>query len=395
LQENPLQDLESIVKKPIYLDYNATTPIAPEAIKAMLPYLYEEYGNPSSSHAYGVRTKKAVEDARRQAANLLNCNTGEIIFTSGGTESNNMAIRGAALINRERGNHIVTCAIEHPAVMEVCKWLTNEGFKLTILPVDGTGMVDPVDLRQAITEETILVSIMQANNEVGTLQPIQTLVNIAHDKGALFHTDVAQAVGKIDVNMKSLGVDLLSVAGHKLYAPKGVGVLYVKKGVELPNLMFGAGHEKGRRPGTENVMEIAGFGAACQIISRELKDIQTHYAKMRDRLHQGLENVLGENVVRLNGHPTLRLPNTLSLCFYKIAANRLLTDITEGVAASAGSACHADQVSVSSVLSAMQVPINWAMGTIRFSVGRGTTSDEVDQAIGIITKAVQKLQQSP
>jgi len=380
------------MSNPIYLDYNATTPIAPEAVKAMLPYLEGEFGNPSSSHPYGMRGKEAVENAKNQTAKLLNCDTNEIIFTSGGTESNNHAIRGAVLKNRARGNHIITSAVEHPAVIEVCRWLKKGGFELSILPVDGYGMVNPDDLKSAIRPGTILVSIMGANNEVGTVQPIQHLVEIAHEHGALFHTDAAQAVGKLRVDVRELGIDLLSVAGHKLYAPKGVGALYVRDGVELTNLLFGAGHENGRRPGTENVLEITGLGAACQLADQEYETTFTHLESMRDRLHQGLEEILGSEMLRLNGHPTQRLPNTLSLCFKKIPGNILLDKISDKVAASAGSACHADKVSVSSVLEAMQVPLDWAMGTIRFSVGRGTTTAAIDQAIQIITRAVFELQ---
>ena len=380
------------MSNPIYLDYNATTPIAPEAIKVMLPYLEREFGNPSSSHPYGMRGKGAVENARIQTARLLNCHPNEIVFTSSGTESNNHAIRGTVSKHHERGSHIITSAVEHPAVIEVCKWLVEQGCELTILPVDGYGMVNPDDLRSAFRQETILVSIMQANNEVGTVQPIQELVEITHDNGALFHTDAAQAVGKLKVDVKKLGIDLLSVAGHKLYAPKGVGALYIKDGVAVTNLLFGAGHENGRRPGTENVLEITGLGAACQYADKEYETTCSHLKTMRDRLHQGLEEILGSESLRLNGHPTQRLPNTLSLCFKKVPGNILLDEINTMVAASAGSACHADQISVSSVLAAMRVPIDWAMGTIRFSVGRFTTTDEIDQAIQIISSAVFKLQ---
>jgi len=380
------------MSNPIYLDYNATTPIAPEAKKVMLPYLESEFGNPSSSHPYGLRGKQAVENARNQIARLLNCHPNEIVFTSSGTESNNHAIRGIVSKHHERGGHIITCAVEHPAVIEVCKWLVEQGCELTVLPVDGYGMVNPDDLKNAFRQETILVSIMQANNEVGTVQPIHELVEITHEHGAFFHTDAAQAVGKLKVDVKKLGIDLLSVAGHKLYAPKGVGALYIRDGVEVTNLLFGAGHENGRRPGTENVLEIAGLGAACQYADREYETTYTHLEMMRDRLHLGLEEILGSECLRLNGHPTQRLPNTLSLCFKKVPGNILLDEINEKVAASAGSACHADQISVSSVLAAMQVPIDWAMGTIRFSVGRFTTTDEIDQAIQIITSAVFKHQ---
>ncbi len=381
----------------IYLDYNATTPIAPEVAEAMVPYLYEHFGNPSSSHPYGVAAKHAVESARGQVADLLGCRPGEVIFTSGGTESNNYAIKGVALANRGRGDHIITSAVEHPAVVEVCKWLATQGFRLTVLPVDEYGLVDPADLEGAMEAGTLLVTVMHANNEVGTIQPIRELAEIAHRGGALMHTDAAQSVGKITVDVDELGVDLLSVAGHKVYAPKGVGALYIRDGVELAPLLHGAGHEGGRRPGTENVLEIVGLGQACQIAGRDLEKNVAHFQQMRDRLHQGLLRELGAeaNVVRLNGHPQKRLPNTLSLSFRGVEANTLLAQIGEEVAASAGAACHADQVDVSAVLAAMQVPVEWAMGTVRFSVGRGTTAADVDRAGEVVAGAVQAARGRP
>jgi len=377
---------------PIYLDYNATTPIAREVAEAMGPYLYEHFGNPSSSHPYGVATKRAVEGARAQVAALLGCRSGEVVFTSGGTESNNYAIKGVALAHRDRGDHVITTAIEHPAVVEVCAWLETQGFRVTVLPVDGDGLVDPADLERAITPGTLLVTVMHANNEVGTIQPIRELAGIAHRHGAWMHTDAAQSVGKIPVRVDDLGVDLLSVAGHKVYAPKGIGALYVRTGVELAPLMHGAGHEGGRRPGTENVLEIVGLGAACQVAGRDLEQNMDHFRKMRDRLHQGLLRELGKGAVQLNGHPEKRLPNTLSLSFRGVEANTLLSEIGEEVAASAGAACHADQVDVSAILEAMRVPVEWAMGTVRFSVGRDTTAEQVDHAIEIVAGAVRRIQ---
>jgi cysteine desulfurase len=377
---------------PIYLDYNATTPVAREVAEAMTPYLYEHFGNPSSSHPYGVATKRAVEGARAQVAALLGCQPSEVIFTSGGTESNNYAIKGVALAGRDRGNHIITTAVEHPAVIEVCEWLETQGFRVTILPVDAYGMVEPADLERAITFDTLLVTVMHANNEVGTVQPIPQLAEIAHHHGALMHTDAAQSVGKIPVDVDALGVDLLSVAGHKLYAPKGVGALYIRSGVQLVQLMHGAGHEGGRRPGTENVMYNVGLGKACEVAARDLEKNMNHFKAMRDRLHDGLLGELGPEAVRLNGHPDRRLPNTLSLSFRGVEANTLLSEIGEQVAASAGAACHADEVDVSAVLEAMHVPVDWAMGTVRFSVGRGTTSEEIDRAVAVVAPAVRRLQ---
>jgi len=375
---------------PIYLDYNATTPIAREAADAMVPYLYEHYGNPSSSHPYGAATRQAVERARAQVTALLGCQPGEVVFTSGGTESNNAAIKGTAWASRER-NHIITSAVEHPAVMDVCRWLETQGLRITVLPVDEFGLVAPADLEKIITPDTLLVTVMHANNEVGTLQPIAELAEIAHHYGALMHTDAAQSVGKLPVNVDALGVDLLSVAGHKLYAPKGIGVLYIRDDVQLINLMHGAGHESGRRPGTENVLEIVGLGQACEIAGRDLEKNQAHFQAMRDKLHAGLVQALGEESVRLNGHPEKRLPNTLSLSFRGVKANVLLAHISQQVAASAGSACHADAVTMSAVLQAMQVPVEWGMGTVRFSVGRHTSAEEIDQAIMIVAEAVRSM----
>jgi cysteine desulfurase len=376
----------------IYLDYNATTPIAREVADAMEPYLYEHFGNPSSSHPYGLKARQSVETARTQVAALLGCRPAEVVFTSGGTESNNYAIKGVALAYRERGKHIITSAVEHPAVTEVCDWLEDQSFRITVLPVDEHGLVDPADLERDIRPDTVLVTVMHANNEVGTIQPIADLAEIAHRHGALVHTDAAQSAGKIPVNVDALGADLLSIAGHKLYAPKGVGALYVRNGVQLARLMHGAGQEGGCRPGTENVLEIVGLGQACEVALRDLEKNMAHFQGMRDRLYEGLLGILGETTVRLNGHPHKRLPNTLDLSFYGVQANVLLAEIGEDVAASAGAACHADSVDISGVLKAMQVPVEWAKGTIRLSVGRGTTAEDVDRAAGIVAEAVRRNQ---
>ena len=363
--------------QPIYLDYNATTPISKEVADAMAPYLYGNFGNPSSIHAYGTQAKLAVEAARSQVANLIHADPVEVVFTSGGTESNNYAILGAAYANKARGNHIITSAIEHPAVLEVCQYLETQGFKVSYLPVDQYGMVDPADLESALTPKTILVSIMHANNEVGTIQPIQAFSRLAHAAGAIMHTDAAQSVGKIPVDVHALEVDLLSIAGHKLYAPKGIGALYIRTGVDLAKLMYGASHELNRRPGTENVLEIVGLGKACEIAERDLAKNRQYYAQMRDTLHQSLEQSLPVGSFLLNGHPELRLPNTLSLAFHEVEANTLLSEIGDRVAASAGAACHADMIDLSPVLEAMAVPIEYAMGTIRFSTGRDTTLSQI------------------
>lgn len=379
------------MKTPIYLDYNATTPIDKRVADAMLPYLYDVFGNPSSSHSYGVQAKLVIETARRQVALLLGAAPTEIIFTSGGTEANNLAIRGYCLHNKQKGNHIITSAIEHPAVLDVCSSLVEDGFDLTILPVDQYGMVNPQDLSSALRSDTILVSIMHANNEVGTIQHIRELTRITHQAGAVFHCDAAQSVGKICVDVDELGVDLLSVAGHKLYAPKGVGALYIRAGIQIVKTTQGAGHERNLRPGTENVLEIVGLGKAAEIVIQDLDINALHFETMRDRLQLGIITDVGKDSTRVNGHPNFRLPNTLSISFYNQQANILLLKISAQVAASAGAACHADQINISNVLKAMNVPVEWAMGTLRFSVGRETTLDEIDFATEIICQAVKRI----
>jgi len=375
--------------KPIYLDYNATTPHDPEVIDAMRPFLEEEFGNPSSSHRYGAAPQMAVVESRRQVAALLHCRPEEITFTSGGTESNNHAIKGVADACGDKGNHIITSQIEHPAILEVCEFLEKKGMEVTYLPVDGQGMVSVSAVEAAVTARTILITIMHANNEVGTIQPIAEIARIAKAHGILLHTDAAQSVGKIPTEVDTLGVDLLSVAGHKVYAPKGVGALYIRDGVKLTNLMHGAGQECGRRPGTENVLEIVGLGKACEIAGRDLDRNMMHMQHMRDRLFRGIRDSCGN--VRVNGHPQQRVPNTLSISFEGLEANRILNAIGAEVAASAGAACHADTIEVSAVLKAMEVPLNWAKGTLRLTTGRRTTEAEIDEAVEVISKAVESL----
>ena len=372
----------------IYLDYNATTAIDPEVAEAMLPYIHGYFGNPSSGHSFGREAREGVDRARRQVASLLGCADDDLIFTSGGTEANNHAIKGVAWANRHRGNHIITSSIEHPAVTEVCHYLERQGFEVTFLPVDDSGMVDPRQVEQAATAETILVSIMHANNEVGTIQPIAEIAEIAHLHGALVHADCAQSVGKIPVRVDDLGVDLLSIAGHKLYAPKGIGALYIRPGVRLEKLMHGADHEQDRRAGTENVIQMAGLGMACELIERNLTRYNGQMAALRDRLERGLLGASRDR--RINGNAEKRLPNTSSLAFRGLEADRILANLPT-VAASAGAACHSGQVEVSHVLEAMNVPTEYAMGTLRFSVGRFTTEDEIDRAIAEINDVARRL----
>ena len=367
--------------KPIYLDYNATTPIDKEVKEAMLPYLNEHFGNPSSSHWYGIQTKKAIQKARKQVASILNCNAEEIIFTSGGTESNNFAIKGFAFANREKGNHIITSTIEHPAVIEVCKFLEKNGFDISYIPVDKYGIVNLSELEKAITFQTILITIMHANNEIGTIQLIKDISEIARKNEIIFHTDAAQSVGKIPTDVNELGVDLLSIAGHKFYAPKGVGALYIRNGLSIENIMHGAGQEKGIRPGTENILEIVGLGKACEIAKRDLEKNMNHMRAMRDKLHEMLIEKFPD--LKLNGHPSNRLPNTLNICFKNVDEYFQLSLFLE-IAASAGAACHSDVVTLSPVLQAMNVPLELAKGTIRFSTGKMTTEKEIEQAVKII-----------
>ena len=370
------------------MDYNATTPHAPEVIAAIEPYLREHFGNPSSSHWYGIQIRNAVKNSRRQVASLLNCQPEEIIFTSGGTESNNHAIKGVASAYRNKGNHIITTKIEHPAVIEVCKFLEQNGFEITYLPVDRFGMVEVSDIEKKIKPETIFITIMHANNEVGTIQPVKQISRITKERGIIMHTDAAQSIGKIPTDVNQLGVDLLSIAGHKLYAPKGIGALYIKQGLQLAKFIHGAGHEQGRRAGTENVMGIVGLGKACEIVKRDREKNRQHMKKMTDRLYDGLKSRLKE--VRLNGHPKMRLPNTLSLSFKDIDVNKLLSEIRDYVAVSAGAACHSGGAEVSHVLKAMGIPIEYVKSTIRFSTGRMTTEKEIDKAISIIANNIDK-----
>jgi cysteine sulfinate desulfinase/cysteine desulfurase-like protein len=319
---------------------------------------------------------------------MLGCDADDLIFTSGGTEANNHAIKGVAEAHCQRGNHIITTAVEHPAVTEVCHYLEGHGFRVTYLPVDEGGMVDPEQVKEAITSETLLVTIMHANNEVGTIMPIREIADIAHRHGALMHSDCAQSVGKIPVRADDLGVDLLSIAGHKLYAPKGIGALYIRPGVRLEKLMHGANHEQDRRAGTENVIDMAGLGRACELIEQNLAQYAQHMATVRDRLERGLLDSGMD--VRVNGHPEKRLPNTSSVSFRSVEADRVLASLPT-VAASAGAACHADEVEVSHVLAAMNVPEEYAMGTLRLTVGRFTTEDEIARAISEITDVVGSL----
>ncbi|MCD6345853.1 MAG: selenide, water dikinase SelD [Bacteroidales bacterium] len=373
--------------KVIYLDYNATTPISATVAKAMQPYFTEHFGNPSSSHIYGSVTRTAVEKARRQLASLLGCHAHEIIFTSGGTESNNLAIQGVAFAQQKHGRHIITSGIEHPAVAEVCNYLESLGFIITRINPDAYGLIDAESVIQAIRHDTILISIMHANNEVGTIQPISEISEVAREKGIVMHSDCAQSIGKIPVRVDDLGVDLLSVAAHKFYGPKGVGALYIREGTPLKKIYHGADHEMNTRPGTENVLEIVGLGQAAEEAEKNMAANTEAMMQARDHLESKLQDAMPQ--MRVNGHPDLRLPNTLSVSFQNLEASTLLLAM-DTVAASAGAACHTDGVTVSATLEAMGVPVDWAMGTIRFSTGRYTSIDEVNRAADEIIKKVKQ-----
>jgi cysteine desulfurase len=375
----------------IYLDYNATTPIDPAVLDEMLPYLREHYGNPSSTHTYGQTAHEAVDRARQRVADLLGAQPDEIVFTGGGSEASNHAIKGVVFAKLRgifgrwtKDSHIITSAVEHPATLQPCEFLKRVGCRITILPVDKYGVVDPDDVRKALDRKTVLVSIMHANNEVGTLQPITEIAVIAHKHGVYMHTDAAQSVGKVPVNVNELGVDLLSVAGHKLYAPKGVGALFIRPRVKLEPQIHGAGHEGGRRAGTENVPYVVALGKACEIAQHSLPQTTGRLRSLRDRLWERLQSAWGERVI-LNGHPEKRLPNTFNVNFAGWIGAELLRSVPE-IAASTGSACHEGCVRLSPVLEAMGVPPDVGRGAVRLSVGRFTTDEEIDRAAEAINR---------
>jgi cysteine desulfurase len=359
---------------PVYLDYNASTPIDPTVVAAMRPFLEGDFGNPSSGHWASTRAKAALDNARGQVAALLGCASDEVVLTSGGSEANNFALKGVFLALRNKGEHIITTQVEHPAILSPCRFLETLGARVTQLSVDRTGRVDPDAVARAITPRTILISVMHANNEVGTIQPIAEIGRIAREHGILFHTDAAQSIGKIPTSVHDLSVDLLSIAGHKVYAPKGVGAIYVRRSVELEPLINGAGHEGGRRAGTESALLAVGLGAACTL-ARDLAPMARINA-LRDRFWQALQQRFGDRVV-LNGHPQYCLPNTLNVSFVGQIGADILQRL-DSVAASTGSACHSGSIELSPVLKAMGTPPQVGMGAIRFSLGRYTTDTEID-----------------
>lgn len=372
----------------IYLDHNGTTPLAPEVVEAMKPHLGKEYGNPSSSHGLGRHAKQSLEGARAEVAKLIGCLPQEVVFTSGGTESNNMAIKGVAHSLSHKGRHVVTTEIEHPAVTNPCLFLMYQGYDVTFLPVDRFGLVDPLAVKDAIKPTTILISVMHANNETGAVQPIEQIGELAQDAGVLFHTDAAQSAGKIPVDVSALRVDFLSLAGHKMYAPKGIGALFIRDGLKIEPFMHGAGQESGRRAGTENVMFAVALARACALARVRITEDTERIRHLRDRFHELLAGHIPGLV--LNGHTYARLPNTLNVSLPGINGGALLDAIPE-VCASTGAACHDRSVSLSHVLAAMQVPEEIGRGAIRLTLGRGNTEGEIETAAEMILQAYNRL----
>lgn len=368
----------------IYLDYNATTPIDPLVAAAMQPFIDQHFGNPSSGHVIGRTAKEAVAAARASIARLINADPSEIIFTSGGTEASNMAIKGVAERLASKGRHLVTTAVEHPATIEPMRWLEKRGFSITTVAVDSAGRVDPNDIKRALRPDTILVSVMHAQNEVGTLEPIEEIGTVTRTAGVLFHVDAAQSAGKVPVDVRAMKADFVSIAGHKMYAPKGIGALFVRHGIDVDPLIHGASQESGRRAGTENVIMSVGLGKAAELAASHLDD--PAIGRLRERLWNGLSKSLGDRIV-LNGHETQRLPGTLNVSLPGHVGGNVLAKIPD-LCASSGAACHSGDAKPSAVLTAMGVPRGRAIGAVRFSVGRPTTVVEIDRAIQLLTAAL-------
>ncbi|TET27006.1 MAG: cysteine desulfurase NifS [Dehalococcoidia bacterium] len=376
--------------KRIYLDYAATTPTHPEVVKAMLPYFSEIFGNPSSIYSLGQEARGAIEEARVKVANLIGARDEEIVFTSGGTEADNFALKGVAFANEARGNHIITTPIEHPAVMETSKFLERRGFNITYLPVDGYGLVDPDDVKKAIIPETVLISVMHANNEIGTVEPIAEIGKIAKEAGVYFHTDAVQAAGHIPLNVAELGVDLLSISAHKLYGPKGVGALYIRKGTKLVSFMHGGEQERRRRASTQNVAGIVGFGVAVALTLPEMDEEAERLIFLRDHLIKGIFD--GIDHVRLNGHPTKRLPNNVNVSVDFVEGESMLLNLDlEGICASTGSACSSSVLEPSHVLLALGLSPEQAHGSLRLTLGKWTTKEEVERVVEVLPRVVAKL----
>ncbi len=376
--------------KRIYLDYAATTPTHPDVVQAMLPYFTETFGNPSSIYSYGQEARAVVDDAREKVAGLIGARNDEIVFTSGGTEADNFALEGVAFNNEKKGNHIITTAIEHHAVLETCHFLEKRGFSVTYLPVDRFGLVDPDAVRKAITGKTVLISIMYANNEVGTIQPLDEIGKIAREAGISFHTDAVQTAGHIPVDVNKLGVDLLSISAHKLYGPKGVGALYIRKGTKITPFIHGGGQEKGRRSGTENVPGIIGLGKAAEIARREMDAEAGRLTPLRDKLVQGILERITDT--RLNGHPAKRLPNNVNISVDFVEGESMCLNLDlEGICASTGSACSSSSLEPSHVLLALGLRHEQAHGSLRFTLGKWTTGEEIDRVLEVLPRIIAKL----
>ena len=376
--------------KRVYLDYAATTPTDPEVVKVMAPYFTDRFGNPSSIYSYGQEAKGAIEEARVQVAGLIGARDEEIVFTSGGTEADNFAIMGVAFANENKGNHLITTSIEHHAVIETCKFLHRKGFRVTYLPVDEYGLVDPGDIKRAITNKTILISVMHANNEIGTIEPLAEIGKIAKEMGISFHTDAVQTVGHIPVNVNELGVDLLTMSGHKLYGPKGVGALYIRKGTKLVPFMHGGEQERRRRASTENVPGIVGFGLAAELAWQEMSEEAERLTYLRDKLINGI--LEGIDHTHLNGPPSSRLPNNVNVTFDFVEGESIVLSLDlEGICASTGSACSSSSLEASHVLLAMGLSHEQTHGSLRLTIGKWTTEEEIAQVLDILPRNVTKL----
>lgn len=376
--------------KKIYLDNNATTPVHPKVVEAMLPYYNTYYGNASSIHSFGRDTREAMEKAREKIAGLIGANPEEIVFTSGGTEADNFALKGVVEASQKGSNHIITSAIEHHAILNTCQYLEKRGFDVTYLPVDKYGLIDPVQVKEAITNKTVIISIMLANNEVGTIEPIAEIGKVAREMGIYLHTDAIQAVGKIPVNVTDLKVDLLSISGHKIDGPKGIGALYIKRGIRMVSFLHGGHHEKNRRAGTENIPAIVGFGKAAEIVAYRLEEKKKKLIRLRDRLQKKIMDKIDH--VHLNGHPTLRLPNTLNLSFAFVEGESILLNLDlKGIAVSTASACTSGSLEPSHVLVAMGIEPVLAQGSLRFSLGPENTKEEIDTTVECLAEIVKRL----
>lgn len=376
--------------KRIYFDHSATTPVDSEVASLMVEYMTEKFGNPSSIHLFGREVHKAVDEARQQVAALIGANANEMYFTSGGTEADNLALKGIAFANRKKGNHIITTCIEHHAILHTCEYLEKQGFKVTYLPVDENAMVRMDDLKKAITDQTILISVMFANNEVGTIQPIKEIGKLAREKGIYFHTDAVQAAGNYPIDVNEYNIDLLTLSAHKFHGPKGVGALYVRRGVRIDAVQHGGGQERSLRPGTENAPGIIGLGKAAEIAKRDMNKKIEHVTALRDKLMKGIKEKISD--IKLNGHPTIRMPGSINFSFLYVEGESLLLNLDlKGIAASSGSACTSGSLDPSHVLLAMGLTHEVAHGSLRLSLGRGNTEEDIDYCLTVLPEIIERL----